>query len=291
MNSKLKLDKYIIITGVSSGIGRDTLRLLHSKGYHVFGSVRKELDAKKLTKCYPERFTPLLFDVQDHDAVVKASKIVFDKCGAIDALINNAGVAVPGPMQHMSEKDFERQLDINVKAVRRITNVFLPLLGATSSFEGTPGRIINISSISGLFNAPFNGAYSISKHALESMTDIYRRELHRYGIKVIAIEPGPIKTEIWQKNLNSMEQYADTDYNDVLQKADMMIENTEKSALPVSRVSNLILKCLTIKHPKTRYIVHRNPLVFKLLAFYLPDKIVDWFVQKSITSSNRYRPV
>lgn len=287
----MKLDKYIIITGVSSGIGRDTLHLLHSKGYHVFGSVRNELDAKKLTKCYPERFTPLLFDVQDHDAVVKAAKMVFDKCDTIDALINNAGVAVPGPMQHMSEKDFERQLDINVKAVRRITNVFLPLLGAASSFEGTPGRIINISSISGLFNAPFNGAYSISKHALESMTDIYRRELHRYGIKVIAIEPGPIKTEIWQKNLNSMKQYADTDYNDVLQKADMMIENTEKSALPVSRISNLILKCLTKKHPKTRYIVHRNPLVFKLLAFYLPDKIVDWFVQKSITSSNRHRPV
>lgn len=287
----MKLDKYIIITGVSSGIGRDTLHLLHSKGYHVFGSVRNELDAKKLTKCYPERFTPLLFDVQDHDAVVKAAKMVFDKCDTIDALINNAGVAVPGPMQHMSEKDFERQLDINVKAVRRITNVFLPLLGAASSFEGTPGRIINISSISGLFNAPFNGAYSISKHALESMTDIYRRELHRYGIKVIAIEPGPIKTQIWQKNLNSMEQYADTDYNDVLQKADMMIENTEKSALPVSRISNLILKCLTKKHPKTRYIVHRNPLVFKLLAFYLPDKIVDWFVQKSITSSNRHRPV
>lgn len=283
--------KYILITGVSSGIGRDALRLLHSKGYHIFGSVRKTADAQELTHEYPERFTPLIFDVQDHDAVVKASQIVFDTCDALHGLINNAGVAVPGPLQYMSEEDFERQLDINVKAVRRITNVFLPLLGATPNFNGSPGRIINISSVAGLFNSPFNGAYSISKHALESMTDIYRRELRRYGIKVIAIEPGPIKTDIWQKNLNSMEKYADTDYYDVLQKANTIIENAEKSALPVARISNLILKCLEKKHPKTRYIVQRNRLAFKLLAYYLPDKIVDWIVHKTLTSGSKHRPI
>lgn len=285
------MGKNIVITGVSSGIGRDTLRLLHNKGYHVFGSVRKAADAKRLSQEYPERFTPLLFDVQDHDAVVKASKVVFEQCASLDGLINNAGVAVPGPLQYMPEADFERQLDINVKAVRRITNLFLPLLGASPKAKATPGRIINISSIAGLFNSPFNGAYSISKHALESMTDIYRRELRRYGIKVIAIEPGPIKTDIWQKNLNSMEKYADTDYNDVLQKADKMIENAEKSALPVTRISELIFKCLTKKNPKTRYIVQKNKLVFKLLAFYMPDKLVDWFIHKTLTSGNKHRPI
>jgi len=283
--------KHILITGVSSGIGRDALRLLHSKGYHIFGSVRRTADAQELTHEYPERFTPLIFDVQDHDAVVNASKNVYNTCDKLHGLINNAGVAVPGPLQYMSEEDFERQLDINIKAVRRITNVFLPLLGATPNFNGSPGRIINISSVAGLFNSPFNGAYSISKHALESMTDIYRRELRRYGIKVIAIEPGPIKTDIWKKNLNSMEKYADTDYYDVLQKANTIIENAEKSALPVARISNLILKCLEKKHPKTRYIVHRNRMVFKLLAYYLPDKIVDWIVHKTLTSGNKHRPI
>lgn len=283
--------KHILITGVSSGIGRDTLRLLHSKGYHIFGSVRKEADAQKLTLEYPERFTALIFDVQDHDAVVNASKIVYDTCDKLHGLINNAGVAVPGPLQYMSEEDFERQLDINLKAVRRITNVFLPLLGAAPNFNRKPGRIINISSVAGLFNSPFNGAYSISKHALESMTDIYRRELRRYGIKVIAIEPGPIKTDIWQKNMNSMEKYANTDYFDVLKKADSMIENAEKSALAVERISNLILKCLVKKSPKTRYIVHRNQLAFKLLAYYLPDKLVDWFIHKTLTSGNKHRPI
>ena len=241
------MKKNIIITGVSSGIGRDALRLLHQKGYHIFGSVRKETDAKLLIEAYPQGFTPLIFDVQDQDAVSQAAKVVYDTCDRIDALINNAGIAVPGPLQFVSEADFEKQMDVNLKSVRRITNTFLPLLGATTDFKGAPGRIINISSVSGLFSSPFNGPYSISKHALESMTDVYRRELRRYGIKVMAIEPGPIKTKIWGKNLNSMAQFADTDYYDILQKADMIIENTEKNALPVARTSNVILKCITKK--------------------------------------------
>lgn len=283
--------KSIVITGVSTGIGRDALGLLHKKGYNIFGSVRKEADAKKLSESYPERFTPLIFDVQNHDEVVKAAKVVFETCDVLHALINNAGIAVPGPLQHMSEKDFERQLDINLKSVRRITNLFLPLLGAAPNFKNVPGRIINISSISGLFNSPFNGAYSISKHALESMTDVYRRELRRYNIKVVAIEPGPIQTAIWQKSLNSMDKYSHTDYNDVLQKANMMIEKSENAALPVSRISNLILKCLTTRNPKTRYIVHKNKLLFKLLAYYLPDRLVDWFIHRTLTRGNRHRPI
>ena len=285
------MKKNIIITGVSSGIGRDALRLLHQKGYHIFGSVRKETDAKLLIEAYPQGFTPLIFDVQDQDAVSQAAKVVYDTCDRIDALINNAGIAVPGPLQFVSEADFEKQMDANLKSVRRITNTFLPLLGATTDFKGAPGRIINISSVSGLFSSPFNGPYSISKHALESMTDVYRRELRRYGIKVMAIEPGPIKTKIWGKNLNSMAQFADTDYYDILQKADKMIENTEKNALPVARTSNVILKCISKKHPKTRYIVHKNAFVFKIVANYLPDKLVDWFIQRSLSKGNRHRPV
>ena len=92
------MKKNIVITGVSSGIGRDALRLLHQKGYHIYGSVRKEADAKSLTEAYPQRFTPLIFDVQDLDAVNQAAKRVFEACDRIDALINNAGVAVPGPL-------------------------------------------------------------------------------------------------------------------------------------------------------------------------------------------------
>ena len=282
--------KNIVITGVSSGIGRASLDLLHEKGYHIFGSVRNQADADKLSKIYPDRFTPLLFDVQNHDEVVRASKVVFEHCETLAGLINNAGIAIPGPLEHLSEQQFEKQLDVNVKSIRRITNLFLPLLGAKLNASKPPGRIINISSVSGLFNSPYNGAYSISKHALESMTDVYRRELRRYGIKVIAIEPGPIKTEIWKKNLNKMDEFKDSDYYEVLQKADKIIENAERNALPVENVSRLVANCLTVSRPKTRYIVHKNKFAFKLMAYYLSDKITDWLVHKTLTSSNRHRP-
>ena len=282
--------KNIVITGVSSGIGRASLDLLHEKGYHIYGSVRNQADADKLSKIYPDRFTPLLFDVQNHDEVVRASKVVFEHCETLAGLINNAGIAIPGPLEHLSEQQFEKQLDVNVKSIRRITNLFLPLLGAKLNASKPPGRIINISSVSGLFNSPYNGAYSISKHALESMTDIYRRELRPYGIKVIAIEPGPIKTEIWKKNLNKMDEFKDSDYYEVLQKADKIIENAKRNALPVENVSRLVAKCLTVSRPKTRYIVHKNKFAFRLMAYYLPDKITDWLVHKTLTSSNRHRP-
>lgn len=285
------MSKNIVITGVSTGIGRASLDLLHEKGYHIFGSVRNQADADKLSKIYPNRFTPLRFDVQNHDEVVKASKVVFEQCETLVGLINNAGIAIPGPLELLSEEQFEKQLDVNVKSIRRITNLFLPLLGIKPGSAKQPGRIINISSVSGLFNSPFNGAYSISKHALESMTDIYRRELRRYGIKVIAIEPGPIKTEIWKKNLNKMDEFKDSDYYEVLQKADKIIENAERNALPVENVSRLVAKCLTVSRPKTRYIVHKNKFAFRLMAYYLPDKITDWLVHKTLTSSNRHRPI
>ena len=285
------MEKNVIITGVSSGIGRATLDILLGKGYHVFGSVRNQADADELTKIYPDRFTPLRFDVQNHDEVVKASKVVFEQCETLTGLINNAGIAIPGPLELLSEEQFEKQLDVNVKSIRRITNLFLPLLGAKINSSKPPGRIINISSVSGLFNSPFNGAYCISKHALESMTDVYRRELRQYGIKMIAIEPGPIKTEIWKKNMNKMDEFKDSDYYEVLQKADKIIENAEGSALPVEIVSKLIAKCLVARWPKTRYIVHKKKLVFRLMAYYFPDKLSDWLVHKTLGSSNRYRPI
>jgi short-subunit dehydrogenase len=108
---------------------------------------------------------------------------------------------------------------------------------------------------------------------------------------VIAIEPGPIKTEIWKKNLNKMDEFKDSDYYKVLQKADKIIENAERNALPVESISKLIAKCLVAKRPKTRYIVHKGKFVFQLMAYYFPDKLSDWLVHKTLSSTNRHRPI
>lgn len=191
--------KTILITGVSTGIGYDAFAKLYALGYHVIGTVRKREDAERLRAKFKENATILEFDVRDIDKCRIAIESVFPLLSedGLTCLINNAGVAIPGPLQHLSEEDFENQLDVNVKSVRRITNLLLPYLGVDKRFQ--PGRMINMSSVSGLFNAPFNGAYCISKHALESMTDIYRRELAMFGIKVVAMKLVQLKPPFGKK--------------------------------------------------------------------------------------------
>ena len=179
--------EYIFITGVSGGIGYDALKTLVSLGYHVIGSVRNEVDSEKLKSEFGNKCTILQFDVRDINlckSEIESIIPLLENCG-LTCLINNAGIAVPGPLQYLSDEEFEMQMDINVKSVRRITNLLLPYLGTDKKYK--PGKIINISSVSGLFNSPYNGAYCISKHALESMTDVYRRELSMFGLSLIHI--------------------------------------------------------------------------------------------------------
>ncbi len=283
--------KTIFITGVSSGIGKDALRLLVSQGYLVIGTVRRQEDADKLLDTYGDRVRILVFDVCDQEATnaaIKQISPILDTHG-LHALINNAGVAIPGPLQYITDEEFHLQIEINVLAVRRITNALLPYLGTSKVYQ--PGYIINISSVSGLFNAPFNGAYCISKHALESMTDVYRRELTPVGIRVTAIEPGPVKTEIWRKNKGTLSRFADTPYGHLLSSADTMIENSEKSGYEVAVISQLIVQILGTQKPKTRYLVHRKKFMFTLLSKWLPDRWADKLVARSLAGGKQYRPV
>ena len=108
--------------------------------------------------------------------------------------------------------------------------------------------------------------------------------------KVIAIEPGPIRTEIWKKNLNKMDEFEDSSYFKILQNANKIIKNSEQNALPVEKVSKLIAKCLIVDRPKTRYIVHKKKFVFRIMAYYFSDKLADWLVYKTLSSENRHRP-
>ncbi|MBK7805478.1 MAG: SDR family NAD(P)-dependent oxidoreductase [Saprospiraceae bacterium] len=283
--------KNIFITGVSTGIGYDALTSLVSRGYFVIGTVRKSEDADKLKKEFGDKCIILVFDVRDVDKCTAEIKKVIPKLEkeGLFCLINNAGIAIPGQLQHITEDEFEQQMDVNVKSVRRITNMLLPYLGTDKKYE--PGKIINISSVSGLFNSPYNGSYCISKHALESMTDVYRRELAMFGIRVSAIQPGPIKTEIWNKSKGTLDRFKDTAYGELLTSADKMIENAEKSAFDVKVVTDIIINILQSKQPKTKYLIHRKKFLFRLLAFYLPDKLVDKMIAKTLAKKDNYRPV
>ncbi|NNE27585.1 MAG: SDR family NAD(P)-dependent oxidoreductase [Saprospiraceae bacterium] len=283
----------VFITGVSSGIGYHTCKTLIKNDYSVVGSVRSEEDKARLLKEMGSDFHCLVFDVTDYKAIDKAMEELDQllKGRSIRYLINNAGIAVPGPLEFIDDEDFQNQIQVNLIAVRYITNSILKRMPKNEIQN--KAKIIFISSVSGIFAAPFNGAYCISKHALECMIDIYRRELMIYDIDCISIQPGPIKTRIWSKTMGKFEPFKQTVYANIANKADKILEHSEKHALPVERVTNRILKILNLKRPKTRYIVHTNSFGLKLLANWLPDRFVDRLIWNNLNKadSNTYRPV
>lgn len=280
----LQVKGNLVITGVSSGIGYDAVRYLTARGYRVFGSVRKESDAERLQNDFPERFVPLVFDVRDKEAVLDAAKQVGDLLNGqlLTGLVNNAGLSIAGPMALIPDDDFREQLEVNLVGVRYVTNAFLPLLGMQKDPVAKPGKIINISSMSGVFNSPFSGSYCVSKHALESLGEIYRRELMLFGIDVISIQPGPIRSEIWEKNIGTMERYKGTAYDAYAEMADQIIRDSEKRALPTETISKLIDKILNTDKPKTAYMVTRNKLLMHI-AKRLPPRVLDRLIWKKLS--------
>lgn len=275
--------KNIFITGVSTGIGYATTEYFLSLGYRVFGSVRKTEDLERLnqrfSKLFPHLFVGLLFDVTDErqvfNAVEKTTKILGDE--TLSALVNNAGFAQSGPMALLPDQVFRQQIEVNLFGVRTVTNALLPLLGTSKNHKGPPGKIINISSVSGIFNTPMSGAYCVSKHALESLGEIYRRELSMYGIKVVSIQPGPIQSALWNKNANAFEEYNETDYVHMAKKSDVILKDAIKNALPALVIAKLIDKIILSQHPRRSYIVIKNVFLVTIFAKYMPAFIVDCF--------------
>ncbi|MEL6988560.1 MAG: SDR family oxidoreductase [Bacteroidota bacterium] len=286
--------KYVLITGVSSGIGRITSEYLMNKGYFVFGSVRKPKDAETLQSKYPSQFMALHFDVTKQEEIDREKQKVVDKLNGagLTALINNAGTSVSGPLLHIDIDKVIQQLNINVIGVVRVIQAFAPLVGAIKNFPHTPGRIVNISSIAGLVGNPFMGPYAASKHALEGLSDCLRRELMMYGVDVVLIEPGPIKSDIWNKaKADDWTMYDDTDYGYIIKKRQDVIKAAEEGAIPTEEVSKLILKAIELKKPKTRYLIASNKRTMWLAAYVLPDRVYDRLAYKNLNSQDKFRPL
>ena len=269
--------KYVLITGVSTGIGNDTVGLLLKNGYYVFGSVRKQEDVVKLTMQYPDNFTCLKFDVTKVDEVKASFNIVTTILNGnkLSGLVNNAGLALGGPIELMHDDKFRYQMEVNLFAVRNVTNIFLPLLKGDKATKVTGGKIIMISSISGVFNTPFNGAYCISKHAMESLAEIYRRELLMYDVDVVSIQSGPIASKLWDKNINKYDEFSDSEYGKLIAKANAIMQKSEENALPASVISKIILKILTKRRTKLAFVVNKNWLSTVLFIKFMPSRWVD----------------
>ncbi|MBE2223915.1 MAG: SDR family oxidoreductase [Anaerolineae bacterium] len=272
------MNKSIVITGVSTGIGYAVAAELVNLGYHVFGSVRKAEDGARVQAELGERFTSLVFDVTDHAGVVTAVSQVRAAIGDenLVGLVNNAGISVLGPLMHMDLAEFRQQFEVNLFGLLDVTQQFLPLLGARKDAPEPRGRIVMVSSVSGQIAYPFFGAYAASKHALEGMSDALRRELILYGIDVSLVEPGTTQTPIIHKASEQVSHYSDTDYAPILDKMQAeTIAGRQSSAIPVEKVAHIIVEALLHEKPKTRYPIPRKKLSGWLIPRWLPDRWLD----------------
>ena len=249
------MPRHVLITGASTGLGLATARELVRHGYHVFGSVRKEADGKRVREELGAAFTPLVFDVTDHGAISSAVELVRSQIGAepLAAVVNNAGLNAIAPLAHQPLDEVRRLFDVNVLGVIAVTQAFLPLLKAGRDAGHAPGRVVNVSSVSGAVTMPFLGAYSATKHALESVTDALRRELAIYGIHVVAVEPGSIRTPIFDKVGEVDPRYASTDYAPALATMPQVLAREWKGAIPIEKVTRTIRTAIEVPRPKTRY--------------------------------------
>jgi NAD(P)-dependent dehydrogenase (short-subunit alcohol dehydrogenase family) len=268
----------VVVTGVSSGIGWGATKVLVSKGVHVFGSVRNAEDGVRLKEEFGDAFTPLVFDVTDEAAVAAAATQVRDALdgSTLFGLVNNAGIAAPGPLLHQSIDEFRHQLEVNITGQLIVTQAFAPLLGADPDLAGDPGRIVMISSVAGKNGAPFLGAYAASKHGLEGMAESLRRELLLYGIDVVVIGPGAVATKIWDKAEEvDVSRYMNSAYAPILDQFKNFMISSGRKGLAREKLGRAVWKALSTSNPKVRYAVVPGRLMNWTIPQLLPHRTVD----------------
>ena len=272
-------NRTVVVTGASTGIGFACVKVLSGSGWRVFAGVRRREDAERLRSAFGEAVRPLVVDVTDAGAVAEAAREVGEALGGktLGGLVNNAGIAVTGPLLHLKVADFERQLAVNLTGPLIVTQAFAPLLGADRSRSGPPGRIVMMSSVGGLNAFPFMGAYSASKFGLEGLSESLRRELTLFGIDVVLINPGAIATPIWDKSDGMDAEFADTPYAPAIARAKGAMIAMGKSGLKPERIGETVRIALTAARPKARYIVTSTP-VQGFLARALPKRMVDGLI-------------
>lgn len=274
----------VVITGASTGIGWATAKLLLASGFRVFGSVRKQADADRLKSEFGANFTPLLFDVTDEAAVLAAAREVR---AALDGetlagLVNNAGIAVAGPVLGLPADEFRRQMDVNVIGPIIATQAFGPLLGADPSLKGPKGRIVMISSVAGKNGNPLMSAYSASKHAIEGLSESLRREMMLFGIDVIIVAPGAVKTPIWSKaDEVDISGYRNSPFFPALEKIRKFMLRLGENGLPPEKIAEAIAGALTSASPKVRYAITPDPMRHIITAA-LPKRTVDRIIARRL---------
>jgi NAD(P)-dependent dehydrogenase (short-subunit alcohol dehydrogenase family) len=274
----------VVITGASTGIGWASARMLLDRGFRVFGSVRKQTDADRLRSEFGPNFTPLIFDVTDEAAVLAAAREVRSALNGetLAGLVNNAGIAVSGPVLELAVDEFRRQMEVNFIGPVIATQAFGPLLGSDPTLKGPKGRIVMISSVAGKNGNPMTSPYSASKHALEGLSESLRRELMLFGIDVVVIAPGAVKTPIWSKAEEvDISIYKNSPYFPALQRIRAFMLTLAATGLPVETVAGKVFEALTLPNPKVRYTLVPDPMQ-RWMAAMLPKRAFDKLIAKRL---------
>jgi len=237
--------------------------------------VRKADDAERLSREFGSAFVPLLFDVTDESAVKRAAADVTAqlKGEPLAGLVNNAGIAVPGPLLYLAADELRHQLDVNVIGQIIVTQAFAPLLKAANG--SAAGRIVMISSVGGKIATPFMGPYNASKFAIEALSDSLRRELIPMGIDVIVVAPGAVATPIWDKaDAIDVSRYDNTPYAGSLGRLKQAAVEGGRKGLSEETLGLAIHTALTTPRPKARYVVTPDRLQY-LMGISLPKRVLD----------------
>jgi NAD(P)-dependent dehydrogenase (short-subunit alcohol dehydrogenase family) len=278
--------KDVVVTGVSTGIGWATAKVLISKGFRVFGSVRKQADADRLQREFGKDYVPLLMDIADADAVHQAAQKVGSVIGDrnLVGLVNNAGIVVSGPLLYLRPSEYRRQLEVNMISPLVVIQAFAPLLGTDKKRRGPAGRVVNMSSTVAEVVIPLLGAYSASKAGLEGMSDALRRELMLFGIDLVIIEPGTVNTPMYDKGeKEDLSEFKQTEYWEAVQNFQkFIVAEARNNGLPPELLGEAVHVALTTKKPKARYAVVPQRFKNWTLPRLLPVRMLDAAIAKQM---------
>ena len=268
----------VVVTGASTGIGRATVVELISAGFQVFATVRREADVESLRSQFPEMVTPVIMDLLDEDSVRAAGELI-RASGPLYGLVNNAGAALPGPLETIPIEVFRRQIEINLTAQLLVTQVMLPALHRSAEESGD-ARIVMIGSIGGRISGPMLGGYGAAKHGLAGLSSSLSAELAPFKIKVLLIEPGSIATPIWDRaraagqDLQSGDPETNARYADQIEAARRWAKQMGSSGLDPSVPAKIILDALQSSNPPPRQVVGREAKVIAAMVRVLPFRAV-----------------
>jgi NAD(P)-dependent dehydrogenase (short-subunit alcohol dehydrogenase family) len=295
--------KSVLVTGASTGIGRATALRLDARGWRVFAGVRREADAAALREAGSERLAPLILDVTNAAQIAAAAERIDEAMGeaGLDGLVNNAGIAVPGPLETLPIDDFKRQIEVNLTAHVAVTQAMLPAIRKSASAVPLPhmgrqrhsgagggGRIVFITSIGGLMAFPMFGAYHAAKFGLEAVGDVFRQELRPWGISVSIVEPGSIATPIWERGDREVDAIAERAgdghadlYGKAIEAGREVARKTGARGIPPEKVAAKIEHALSARRPRLRYLVGADARGQAFAARFLPARLVDWLVARA----------